>query len=247
MNKCELINNRAKKLGDGYLLFVFFYLLCITSIFLVQYRPTLNFWYSLNYSFNNPLTNKLFFLLIIINTIKYNKEFKTDYYLLNRLGTYENKIKYDLVSIVYIAIISFFVFVIFNLSFSFLGSGNNYNMINYRYYDILIISYFIFNIIRYFLYTLIIASITYLLSTLTNKKVSINCIILLTFVILLPINEKAPIEHLYNMPIIFISYLETYKYSSLFLEVGCSIINLIIYGAITWVLYKYRIRKKEDV
>lgn len=240
--------NRVKRhLNGKYLGIIFLALLFACGIELLNFKANPNFWLNLYKSFSNNVTNIIFFSVIILNVFIFNKEFKNDYYLYNRYGTYKNRILNDLVGVILMSLILFCVFFILNLAFSILGSANNFAMIDYNYYGINSLLYFIFELLRYGVYTMLVAIFTYLICNIKNKYLYFLAVIVLLFSVFYQVNQIWPISSLTSSPFLFTFYLSQPLFESFSLEVTCSIVNMVFYILLAYVFYTIKLRKKCDV
>jgi len=247
-NKIKMSFNRAKQhLNGKYLAILFIGLLILTLSELASNKPVANFWFCMYTSLTGTLTNLGLFTLLIINVFFYNREFKTDYILYNRYGNYEKKIKKDMLSIIIMSLILFLVYLILTVSVSVVDSLNNFNSLEYIYYEIDSKIYIFFSIVRLTSFVILIPLIVYIITLIKNKIVYTVLMAIILSSLMVPLSTGIAITSFFESPITFMGYLCSLKFSSFQTEIVYSIIVFAIYLLIFGIAYTYRISKKVDI
>ncbi len=222
-------------------------LLCLFSIGLMNAfgaRTNFNFWSNLVFSLQDSISIALFFCIIILSVFIYKNRSKKDYLLLNRIGSYKEKIKTDLTILILISLILFLAHIIINIFFSIIISKNDFHLIFYKYYKVPILIYLFIHILKFGIYTVLITILTYLLSL--NKKTTFIALLLM-LVNLLNFSQLEVINIFSEFNFVYSYYLVGMEYSSFNMEITFSIINIIIYILIGALLYNRYSRRKVDI
>lgn len=206
-----------------------------------------NFWYKLFNILNNPVYNMLLFISIGINAIYMANEFMSSYFVISRYQNIKNTIKEFekdiIVFTIFLLAISFIIAIAGAIIFSF----GDFRMINHPYYDFPIIYYILFFLIRSFVIATLVNSILYLFMFKFNKIVSTFIILINgTLFFSLPDNNFL-ISHFYNMNFLYHYYYNFIKYSSFFLEIIISIIEIIILIGLNKFVFWYVSKEKRDL
>lgn len=248
-SKKNLRNNFIKDYLDRKVFYILtFAVFALTCLQAFTYKPIKNFWYILYDAFGNNLTNTLFFCLLIANIIYFNREMKMDYYLINRMGTYKEKVRQNLEIILLMNTIIFIAFVIMNIGMSIFVTPVNFKIITSD-YNIILPLQIIFDIGRFYIYVILISSLVSLILNVENKKISrIFIVIFIIFTMYSP-NLSNRIDNLNILTYIYpyTTYLSHIVFPSFTNEVIASVVNIILYLIIDVIVYKKIIEKKVDI
>lgn len=228
-------------------LLIFLILLLGILIALFSGKSELNFWINLNDILTNSLSNIFFLIAGIVNTNLYIKDNKNRYYMINRFSSYKELILKNIPDIICMTIYLYVLYLILSIAGSILLSANNFNMISYINYSIPYIVYLPILIIRELTFMIILNLIIYLLMELKNKYILSISVFSIISLFIISVDYKLLIENFYNMYLLFPYYFQNIKYQSLYLEILCSTIEmLILYGIFKFILY-YLTKRKRDI
>ncbi len=228
-------------------LLIFLLLLIGVLIPALSGSPSNNFWYRLFSILNSPFLNFMYFSAIGLNSIYISSELSKSYNVVNRYSNYKNLITSFVKDVIITTIILSIATIVLSISGAILFSFGNITMIQHPYYNFPIVIYIIFYIIRFFLFTCILTSIVYLLSLLFNKISSIIIILVFSsFFMILP-EFLSDVNHFYNMPLLFYYYFLQIHYSTIFLEIICSILQFFMLLLVYKIIYKKITIKKRDL
>lgn len=228
-------------------------LLIFLLLFLGTLLPTLsgsenfNFWNKLYNILNNPIYNMLFFTAIGLNVIYLISEFFKSYSMINRYSNFKRMLKMFAKDIVIYTIYLAIVSLIIAIAGSVLFSLGDFSMINHPIYNIPIVFYIVFYFVRSVIITCIINLIIYILFILL-EKIMTTILILLNGILFFNLpSDLSPINHFYNMKLIYHNYFTVVYYNSFLLEITCSFLEIFFLLLIYKILYFHFISKKRDL
>lgn len=222
-------------------------------IFLGVIIPTLsgtaynNFWNKLFNILNSSFFNTMFFIAIGINFINYNTDNLKFYNIRSRYKNFVDVIKKNVINTIihttYLSIISLILAISGSVIFCF----GNFDMIYHPFYNVPIVYYLVFYFIRYIIIAGLINVLISLISILCKKNISIILIILNSSIFMIISNNMNVIHDLSNMYITYYHYYSKIIYSSLMVELKCSIIEIIILILIDIIVFKFIISRKREL
>lgn len=228
-------------------LLVFLLLLLGVLIPALSGSSTTNFWSRLYSILNSPIFNFMYFVAVGLNVIHISSELSKSYNVVNRYSNYKTLVKNFVRDIVITTIILSIVATILSISGAILFSFGNVSVIKHPNYDIPIVVYIVFFIIRGCIFACIVNSIIYLLSLLLDK---IGVIIIILFssclFMITPIFYN-DIQHFYNMPLLYHHYFLSIQYTTMFLEIICSVLQFFLLMIVYNLIYKFVATKKRDL
>lgn len=227
-------------------------LLIFLLLFIGVLLPTLsgsesyNFWSKLYNILNNPVYNMLFFISIGINMIYLIGEMMNNYMIILRCENLNKIIKKFINDVVIFTIYLIFVSFIMAIAGSIIFSFGDMKMINHPIYNIPMIVYIMFFLLRSIMIASIVNSIIFIIYIAFNKIIITIIILINSSYFLLNAIDSIAIEHFYNMHLLFHNYYTSINYSSFFLEIIISVLEILFLIIIEKVLFKIVTNKKRD-
>lgn len=207
-------------------------------------NPNSNMGEKFIYIVNNPLSNILFFIGIIIIIINIKKNICYNELLYARYDNYKQMISCGIKSII-ISVINFYTaFIVVAIAGSILFCLGNYQFDIYDKYNISMMFYILFKYIKNFLIYEFVSIIIFILSFFIKKQ-SVKFIFLLLLFLFYFLNfTNFKINHFYQIPILFQTHLLSTNYISFYIEFIISTIYLIFLYVIEKLIFILAIKKK---
>lgn len=227
---------------DYIFLFLVAILAVITSAFSGYHN--LNLWDRLIETMQNPLTNILVFIGIILIILNVEKNICYNYLFSSRFRNNVDLIKVGILFIISSVMLFYLVFFILAFAGSIFSSLGNYTIGLYEKYNISSFIYIIFRFIRNILIYVEISILFFLLFYL--KKRFINFFALLfTIVGYFLSYSNILVNHFYQIPFFFQAYLTNTDFRSFYIEFIVSLIYIFILKIFLRVTYNYCIKRRN--
>lgn len=227
-------------------LLVFLLILLGVLIPTLSGTPTNNFWYRLNAIMTDNFYNMMLFISIGINTIYYSNELTKNMNAIVRYKDYRDLVGKFIQDIFWVTIYLYVIGFLVAIAGAILFCFGDFSILNHQYYNISLPIYIFILFLRGCILNLIINSIIYLILIYFNKYIS-TTIILILGGLYFTVPAHAMVTHFYNMPLIYHYYFIGTIFSSIILEVVCSLIEIFILYMLYKILFNIATCKKRDI
>lgn len=205
-----------------------------------------NFWIRLLNINTTPIYICMFYLSIGLFVVYSVKNYDNEYNILIRNRNLKHMINDSLKVIIFGTIILNIIGFLLTIAGALIFCYNDISIISHPTYNISVVIYMTFFILRGIIISCIINSILYFLYIIFKDYANIILILICSIFTIIPFQSKE-ILHFYNMPILFQNYYSNIKYSTFYLEILCSIIEILLLVGISKILYYFVIKKKRDI
>lgn len=239
----SLINNYFNK-KDMLLILLLAILGC--GIPTISGNPNLNFFSKFYEILNDRTFNFFMFLSLMINVFIYLHQLSNSQIFIMRLSNYNLIIKAFLKNISIYTIYIYIINIVLAMAGSILVSLNGFSMIYHPNYNFPIYLYLLFFIIRNAIILVLVFRIFFLVVLRFDNIITKLLILFFNILFLLPL-KLSKINYFYEGRLLFNYYFLNINYQSFYLEVLCSILQILLLIIIQKMMTKYLFKKKRDL
>lgn len=221
---------------------VFFLLIISVLISLFSAKDTTNFFFNIDDLLHNNVSNLLFCFVTFYSVILYLK-YNTNYMFINRIGDYKNYIKSNLKIIFLINIVNVVTYIILAIAIHlpFCDISNNFP----NYYNLPYVVYVVFFLVRYIFIIQLLSYIYYLIYE--NRNQILQYVFLIFIVFSFFYEKYFRVTHFYKMIYLPSAFMTWVNYSSFWLEIICSLIQIVILLIAFNILFLLLNKRRRDI